>query len=97
MRQSPQLAVIDAIYGGTIVIGTVKAKARKQLSVLAAPKTKIEGMIEQELRKRMPCSLTLQHLKKLRLRIKDHTMALRFWLDDRNFGMHNRNSAETSH
>jgi hypothetical protein len=64
---------------------SLRSKTLKQLSALAARKAKIERSIEQEVKELLPCSLTLQRLKKLRLRIKDHMTALRYWLDDRNF------------
>ena len=63
----------------------LKSKARGQLLALVARKSLIERSIDEEMRKRVPCSLTLQQLKRLRLRLKDHLEGLRFWLDDRNF------------
>ena len=79
------------------MIKTLKAKAQKQLAMLAFRKGKIEVLIEQELRKRLPCSLTLQHLKRIRLRLKDHMTALRYWLDDRNFVPSGARTSERQH
>jgi hypothetical protein len=64
---------------------SLRTKILKQLSALSDRKARIERSIEQEVKELLPCSLTLQRLKKLRLRIKDHMTALRYWLDDRNF------------
>ena len=65
---------------------SLKSRTRKQLTSLSARKTKIEQLIEQEAGNRLPCSLTLQHLKKLRLNIKDRIASLQFWPGDQNFG-----------
>lgn len=66
---------------------SLKSKALRQLSTLSARKAHIELSIEQEVKELLPCSLTLQRLKKLKLRIKDHMAALRYWVDDRNFSL----------
>lgn len=64
---------------------SLHSKALRQLSALSARKSRIDQSIEQEVKELLPCALTLQHLKKLRLHIKDHMTALRYGLDDRNF------------
>jgi hypothetical protein len=64
---------------------SLRSKALKRLSALSARKARVERSIEQEVKELLPCSVTLQRLKKVKLRIKDHITALRCWLDDRNF------------
>jgi len=64
---------------------SLHSRALRQLSALSARKSRIDQSIEQEVKELLPCSLTLQRLKKLRLRIKDHTTALRYGLNDRNY------------
>ncbi|MFY0611175.1 MAG: DUF465 domain-containing protein [Hyphomicrobiaceae bacterium] len=55
---------------------SLRAKLQKRLGALTVRKSKIERLIQQELAKSMPCWLTLQQLKRLRLRLKDHLASL---------------------
>lgn len=52
------------------------AKVANQRRFLMAKKEKIEHRIRLEMSKRLPCSLTLSKLKKLKLAIKDRITVL---------------------
>jgi hypothetical protein len=64
----------------------LRSKVQKRLDSLSERKSRIERMIQQELGRSMPCWLTLQQLKRLRLRVKDHMASLRFGMADHSFG-----------
>ena len=56
---------------------SMKTKLPRHMSALSVHKEFLERRITQEMKKRIPCALTLQRLKRLRLATKDRMEEVR--------------------
>ena len=54
------------------------------LDALMRRKVDLDVLISKEMRRSLPCSITLQHLKKLKLRVKDRIGEMQHLLDPGN-------------
>ena len=67
--------------GEVIMKASIERKLPQHLSALSVYKTSLERRIAEEMKKRLPCTLTLQRLKKQRLDTKDRMAELHRWMD----------------